>query len=441
MSEEQIDTWALAQDFAREHHLFRMTGQWFLWVGPCYQELDKDLLQKMLAMWLVDRGKKPGSGLINTIRSHLISLRAQAAVSLPTWKGKPLAENILSCRNLLVDLDTGNTFPHTPEYINLNALDYDYDPDAGEPTEWLKFLNSLWDDDPECIQVLQRIFGYLLSTDTSMHRMFQLMGPPRSGKGTIGDVMAEVIGRKNVCSPSLQNIAGNFGLSPAIGKQLMLLSEARLDGRTTNRGAITDVLLRVTGEDHFTIDRKHKEAWEGVLTSRIVIQTNEPLELADDTSALLSRLIVLPMTRSFKGKEDLGLKRRLRTERGAILKWGIEGWRLLKSDGGMIRQPPSGEEVLEATRAAASPLTGFLDECCGLDPDANVDKQALYQAYRRWCDGNGSKPVPLGKLTSVLQASYNVRQAKGPWIDKQLHLREPRVYRGIKLISRPEPPF
>lgn len=427
--------WDLAQKFVQDTQLIRHQGEWYRWTGPHWDDESSDLMVQTITKWLVKHGEYPSVGCVRKIEFHAIALRACRVGSLPAWNGDPIARHVLSCANGLVDLETGNIYPHTSAYVNLNSVDYDFDPDAGEPTEWLRFLDSIWDDDDECIAALQRIFGYLLTPDTSMQRMFQLMGPPRSGKGTIGDVMAEVVGRANVCSPSLQSIAGDFALQPAVGKLLMLLSEARLDGRGTNRAAITDVILRVVGEDHFTVNRKFKEAWQGVLPTRIVIQTNEPLELADDTGALLRRLIVLPMTRSFYGKEDLNLRAKLRAERGAILKWAMEGWRLLREEGGMIRQPKSGEDIIAATRAAASPLTLFLDECCEIGPDFDCEKDWLYGAYKEWCAQNGSRPLSKGRLTQKLQTNYPVKATKGKWENRSEGHRGPPLYRGVRLVS------
>lgn len=430
-----------AQEFIRDHKLIRHEGLWLCWTGPHWEEEHPDLMQQTLAKWLMAKGDFPSPDKIRSMAYQLVSLRARRLRALPAWDGDRVAQHVLSCANGLVDLETGEIHPHTPRYINLNSVDYPFDPDAGHPEEWLSFLDSVWSDDPECIAALQRIFGYLLTPDTSMQRMFQLVGPPRSGKGTIGDVMSEVIGRANVCSPSLQSITGDFALQPAVGKLLMLLSEARLDGQGTNRAAITDVLLRIVGEDHFTVNRKFKEAWQGVLPTRIVIQTNEPLELADDTGALLKRLVVLPMNRSFYGKEDLQLRQKLRAERGAILKWAIEGWRLLQAEGNMIRQPSSGEALIAATQAAASPLTIFLDECCILAAETVCGKDDVYERYRRWCEENGSRPMTKAKLTQKLQTNHGVEAAKGPWIDKAANHRGAPVYRGISLRTVYDPPF
>lgn len=438
MSEnEKPNPWKLAREFVDDTNLIRHQGDWLRWVTTHWEDEHPDLMQQTIGKWLMNRGITPSAQTIRAIEYNAVTLRARRLGNLPAWDGTPAAEHVLSCRNGLVDLATGKVHPHTPTYVNVNSVAYDFDPDAGEPTEWLRFLDSIWDDDPECIAALQRIFGYLLTPDTSMQRMFQLMGPPRSGKGTIGDVMAEVIGRANVCSPSLQGITGDFALQPAVGKLMMLLSEARLDGRGTNRAAITDVLLRITGEDHFTVNRKFKEAWQGVLTPRIVIQTNEPLELSDDTGALLRRLIVLPMTRSFYGKEDLRLRDRLKAERGAILRWAIDGWRMLRTEGGMIRQPASGEAVIAATRSAASPLTLFLDDRCEFNADSAIDKGEFYEAYQQWCKDNGSLPMAKGKLTTKLETNHPVQSAKGRWIDKAAGRRAKPVYRGVRLLPEP----
>ena len=88
-------------------------------------------------------------------------------------------------------------------YFSTNALEFDFSLDAPEPTLWLDFLTQLFGDDIESIETLQEWFGYLLTPDTRQQKIFMLIGPPRSGKGTIARVLESLIGRANVAGPTL----------------------------------------------------------------------------------------------------------------------------------------------------------------------------------------------------------------------------------------------
>jgi phage/plasmid-associated DNA primase len=91
-----------------------------------------------------------------------------------------------------------------------------------------------------------------------------LIGPTRSGKGTIARVLTALLGKGNVAGPTLASLGTNFGLSPLIGRPLAVVSDARLAG--ANFHQIVERLLSLSGEDLLTIDRKYREPWSGKAT-------------------------------------------------------------------------------------------------------------------------------------------------------------------------------
>src|SRR5262249_30445448 len=137
-----------------------------------------------------------------------------------------------------------------------------------------------------------------------------IVGPKRGGKGTIGRVATALVGRANVCAPTLASLERNFGLAPLIGKQLAIISDARLGSRADQQ-VIAERLLSISGEDSLTIDRKFLPSWTGQLATRFMILTNELPRIADASGALASRFVVLTLKRSFYGVEDLRLTDRL----------------------------------------------------------------------------------------------------------------------------------
>ena len=239
---------------------------------------------------------KPNTNRVNNV---LDALRAATllpgTVAAPAWLDQttdPVARDVIACANGLLPLATMALLPHTPLFFTSNALDYSFDPLAPAPAAWLAFLGQLWPDDTELIATLQEVFGYYLTADTFQQKAVLLVGPKRSGKGTIARVLTRLVGADNAVSPTLAGIGTNFGLAPLIGKRVAIISDARLSGRA-DQAVIAERLLSITGEDGITIDRKYRDAWTGRLGVRFLVLTNELPRLADASGALASRFIVL----------------------------------------------------------------------------------------------------------------------------------------------------
>jgi putative DNA primase/helicase len=327
--------------------------------------------------------------VVNAVRGACL---LPSPIDPPAWidgTTGPEPVNLLPLRNGILDIPEKRLLPPSPNLFTLNVCPYDYEPNAPAPREWLRFLSQLWPDDPEAVATLQEWFGYLLTPDTRQQKILFLLGPKRSGKGTICRVLTALAGANNVAGPTLGSLAMNFGLSPLLGKTVSIVSDARLSGRA-DAATITERLLSISGEDFLTVDRKHRDPLTVKLSARFVIASNELPRLGDASGALAGRLILLRFTRSFFGSEDHGLTDRLLPELPGILNWSLEGWRRLR-ERGRFEQPESGAELMREMEDLASPVGAFLRECCRVEPGATVEVSALYTAWRNWCDDHGRK--------------------------------------------------
>ncbi len=309
------------------------------------------------------------------------------------------ADEILPAKNALVHLPSlmhgiSRTVPPSPRFFNAYALEYNFDPAAPPPLEWLSFLEQIWGTDTESIGALQEWFGYLLTPDTRQQKILMMVGPKRSGRGTIARVLKALAGTNSVVNPTLSTLARPFGLASFIGKPIAVFPDARLSGRPDN-AAIVECLLSISGEDDQTIDRKHMPAWTGKLSTRFVLISNELPRLRDVSGALAGRLIILRFTRSFFGQEDLALFDRLRPELPGILRWAITGWERLNRRGRFI-QPRSAGELVDTMDELTSPIAAFIRDRCVVEADATCPVPAVYEAWRSWCQEHGRDAVGDG---------------------------------------------
>jgi putative DNA primase/helicase len=287
--------------------------------------------------------------------------------------------------------------------FNVVSVPFEFDENAPEPVVWLEFLDSVWPNDKESVALLQEYVGYVLSGRTDMQKMLLLIGPTRSGKGTIARMLVAMIGRGQAAGPTLASLATNFGLSPLLGKPLAIVSDARLGD--TPAHTVVERLLSITGEDMLTIDRKFRDPWSGKLPTRFVILTNELPRFKDSSAAIANRMLILQMTRSFLGHEDRTLDSRLRAELPSILTWALEGLdRLIAED--RFTVPAASEDAANLMADLASPVSAFVRDRCVRTPTSSIEVDALYHAWTTWAVANGhhagAKPTFGRNLRAVL---------------------------------------
>src|SRR4029079_12881686 len=218
--------------------------------------------------------------------------------------------SFIACRNGLLDIATGELLPHTPMLFNTSCLPFDFDAAAPDyPERWMTFLRQLWPgtgDGKQARQTLQEIFGLMLTPEMRYQKIFLIVGPKRSGKGTIARVLTALLGKDAVANPTLASLETQLGRSALIDKRVAIIADARL-GPQTNSHTVAERLLSISGEDALTIDRKYRDAWPGRLVVRFLLLSNELPSISDAGGAIASRFIVLLLSRSFYGHEDLGL--------------------------------------------------------------------------------------------------------------------------------------
>jgi putative DNA primase/helicase len=316
----------------------------------------------------------------------------------------------------------------TPRFFTLNALEFDPDPNAPAPMAWFAFLHQLFQGDEQSLDLLQEWFAYCLTGDTSLQKMLLLIGPKRSGKGTIGRVLRQLVGPGNVCSPTTSSLAGPFGLQPLLGKSLALVSDARFHGE--HLSTVVERLLCISGEDAITVDRKFKESVTVTLPTRFLFMTNECPKLTDASGALAGRFVALQLTQSFYGHEDPTLTSRLLAELPGILNWAIEGWHRLRARG-RFAPPESVAELLEELEDLSSPVKAFVRERCQVGSGLRTSTADLYVEWRNWCQAAGrDHPGTSQSLGRDLRAAF-------PTITSRRGTDNLRFYEGVAIQGAP----
>jgi putative DNA primase/helicase len=435
-----------------ERTLYRWRNTWMIWRTSHWQELTPAALRAQLyhytarASYVKANGEQTGwaptEKKISDLAGALASLcELPDTIDAPCWLDGRKTGVVIAVANGLLDVTSQQLHLHTPQFFNLHAVPFAYDAAAPLPRHWFAFLDSVWppprrrqwppgeNAHQPAQDLLQEWFGYVLSGRTDLQKMLLMYGPTRGGRGVTGRLLAGLLGKENVAGLRLDDLGENFGMAHLIGKPLAIVGDERFGGKGMTK--VVSGLLSITGEDRIAVDRKHRDRWIGKLPTRIMIFANELQKLSDASGAIVGRFLMLRMTKSWLGREDIGLTDRLLGELPGILNWALDGLRFL-IENGKFTVDPEAEEDVALMRALASPMQTYVEENCvvGEGKEFETYTQTLYHDYCAWRKANGHMTIASSTFGVALRAAF-------PHIGSK-RCRRPdgsqfRVYVGIRL--------
>ncbi len=427
-----------AEAFIKAHYtvdgvrtIHYQNGVFFRWYKNAYRPVERDFLKGQMLRFLtsaltqrVGRAEvyydpfPAKDGNVTAAISALEGLAFRASdAPVPCWLGENLppvnpSEIIFGAtKNITIHSET--ELESTPKWFNFNALDFDYDKARSYAPKWDAFMCELFGDDIDSFQTLMEFIGLLLTPITKFQKALFLIGPKRSGKGTIARIIRRLVGTLNCCSPTSDSLMSQFGLQPLIGKTVAIVSDARFHG--VNLPILIERLLNITGEDELIIDRKHHTPISVRLQTRFLLISNEVPTLRDSSGAIASRFIMIKLKNSFYGKENLNLENELMKELPEILHlalWSLK--RLLERN--YFLQPESAREEIELLEDLGSPIGRFVREKCTLGAACWVSSDELWRAWEDWRKEEGitySKPraVFFRELNTVVPEVTRIRKS------------------------------
>jgi len=427
-------------------------GGWYLHKNGAFRCIESDqllrgILSEQMQHWayITDKAEERTiysalkNGLLNDVVGQMVQARTviQSVRDTPMWvagsHSSPAGE-YASFKNGLLHLPTRELLPHTPDFFCTSSVPVAFDANAPSPAHWIGFLETLWpgDEGIDCARLLSEWMGYCISSSMQHHKMLWLIGPPRSGKGTIAQIMQALASPEDAAAPTLTSLSDPKGATCLIDTKIAIIGDARL-GKRHDMAAITERLLSLSGGDLQTIPRKYLPDWTGKTTAKITLLSNELPNLSDASGALAGRLLILHMTQSFQGREDLGLLSKLRCELPGILNWALEGYdRLIAA--GRFTVPAASAEIMAGFRAISSPVSVYVDERCLVGAGRSCGRERLYADYCDWSEQEGYKtPLTKPKFGQELKSVVSQIGSSQHTISGS---RE-RVYTGIGMKSGP----
>ena len=191
-------TVALAEAICTDNH-FAVSdgGELNYYEAGRYLPGGRDQIRRLVKRSLIDWGRE---GLFTNYRANEVG--AYIAADAPwLWSSPP--DGKISLSNGILDFDSRELLPHSPEYLSTLQIPVVYDP-AARPVAWERRIAE-WVR-PDSLNTIWELLAWLLRSDIKLQIAALLLGIGGNGKSRLLAAFRAIFGARNVAALSLQQI-------------------------------------------------------------------------------------------------------------------------------------------------------------------------------------------------------------------------------------------
>ena len=327
----------------------------------------------------------------------------------------------------------GDFLPYKDQIVR-SRFPIQYNPQAGPPERWLRFLGEvLYQED---IPTLQEFIGYCLIPSNKGQRMMIIKGSGGEGKSQIGTVISRLFGC-NAKDGSVGKVSENrFARADLEHIHLMIDDDMRMEAlKQTNY-----VKSLVTAQGKMDLEKKNKQSYQGWMYARLLAFSNGDLQALYDRSDGFYRRQLILTTREKPADrvDDPDIARKMCGELEGIFLWAFEGLKRLASNQFHFTESPRAKSNREIVRQDANNLIQFMasEGYIKLWYGQSISSQELYRIYTIWCNENALpalKPRTVSDFLVANQKKYDLEYTNNA---VNAAGRRVRGFKGIKAILK-----
>lgn len=309
----------------------------------------------------------------------------------------------INFKNGLLNLDTMEMEPHTPDKMFTIQIPVDYKPldecERGEVFE--KYMDELVSGDMVTKKVLLEAMGLVMSNipGHKTKKCILMVGAKDCGKTQIKKLLTELIGIKYTSSLDLDKMTNNnFATSELYNKRLAGSNDMRYK-------TIDDmgIFKQLTGGDAISIEFKGKGSFSYTYNGFIWFLANDfPMFSGKKGKEIYERFLTISCEHVVeKDKQDPDLINKMLKEKEYIVSLCIEHLKDLMKRNYKFIESDSMKAAMEKYETLNNSLLQFVDECCDVDnniaPSERLTLTQFKRNYQRWCKDGGIKAMKIGQ--------------------------------------------
>ena len=295
--------------------------------------------------------------------------------------------HFLTASNGVIDLRNGKLLEFNPKYLLRQRTEVRYNPDAPEPTRFLKFIEEIFCGNQALVEYCLRLLGYFITGESREQTFYIFHGQGANGKSVLVNLLRKMF--KDITAFLAQDSllmrntsTTNPSLYEARFSRLCFINE------TNRRDALNTALIKaLSGGDITAVRTLYKGHVDLEPHFKMVFVTNHLPNVDWSDSAILRRVRVIPFSRIFKRSEqDNNLTEKLYAEREGILNLLVKQAVLYYQQGIPI-EPECMEAIINQIRREDDSVYAFFNEVLEqtYENKDRIQARPLFTRYLEYC--------------------------------------------------------
>lgn len=389
----------------------------------------------ILAMY-VDNPRSPHHGIYDTNQRAMFEIMERIS---PSFKNRDMQDvidkiersvpsveqtkdrHLFIVNNGIYDQLLQELHPFNPDFIYLTKIPVDYVDNPVNPTltapdgyqwdveSWLLDLAG----DADTATLIWQVIADCLQPHYSRHKSVWFYSEKgNNGKGTIGQLIKNLLGKGNYASLSVADFNHEFLKETLLGVAANISDENDVD---VFIDSIKDYKASVTGDD-ININRKYEKPLRIQFLGTNIQMMNGLPKTKDKSDSFYRRLILVPFLKSFTNN---GERKYIKTDyinRTDVLEYVLH--KVVNMDFTEYIVPAKSAELLESYKEKNNPVLEFWNELKDEFVWDLLPTQFLYDLFVKWFDINNPSGKVMSKRTFSDSLTAVINNAGDPWVDK-----------------------
>jgi len=335
-------------------------------------------------------------------------------------------EDIINFKNGLLNIDTMQLSPHTPEVLCTIQIPADYTNQDTDTPVWDAFITDFTDGNKELEILILQYIGLCISNVYAYRykKMMLLYGPGDTGKSLLIKFVQQLIGLDNCTAGGLDTLEARFGAGGLYHKRLY----ASADLSSTKLKELK-VFKQAVGGDYITLEEKYKDPITFIYNGVFLFSSNNlPSFSGDLGDHVYNRFIIVPANKVIPvARQDKNLIDKLLAEASCICYKALKQLKPTITAGYKFDIPAICLDYQKKHKYDNNDYEQFIDECfeivnseCEIIPSAEV-----HQIMRNWFLYNADVKPKSMQLRAYLENKGVVwHKSNGTRMYKKIRLSE-----------------
>jgi putative DNA primase/helicase len=244
---------------------------------------------------------------------------------------------------------------------------------------------------------------------------FGLLGNQRAGKSFFVKLIKSLVGPEFCVERRIADMDSRFASADLWGKKVFIEPDMK-----TRQLLPEDFIKAYAGEQEITVERKNENPISGVKTSLALFFVSNYDFTVKGTEGVERRFIIInfknkidnPDTllldkilgKAVKGIESGSLSGQTFDERAGMLGFALQGWDQFIKDGFNFTIPQWAKEDKDRWMEESNSVSNFMYETYLHSGETQkIERTALYEEYKTWCEQEGSHPMGKKNCFSELR--------------------------------------